>query len=425
MPASRLRSAFRSAALFALLALLAGCEGRLHSNPLDPDNPSTGGGPVQFVALAGHGVVTLSWDPAPSGTQVAGFLLERKERDAGAYATLVPVLPRTTDGYVDASALDDVEYQYRLSYVLAGGGSTGSPVVRDARPGPEIAWVADPGSDEVVRFAPDGRAVEFAIPGVTAVNRLAIQLSGGEVWATEPLDGRVRIWDVDGSPLASFNGLAQPNAVAVDAASLTAWICEESGPRVRRWTSGGVVQGTSPLLSLPTDVAVRAGGGAWVVDNGAGRVYRLDASGTPVDTIDVGLDPRRIAVDALDGSIWVSRFTAGEVVHIAANGAILGTATGLEGPYALDVDEFRNQVWVGLDGANAVQTLARSDASRKFRVNGIPRPRGLALADRTGECWVVAIESHELVRIDATGAVQSRYAGLSAPFDVRVDPGPR
>jgi hypothetical protein len=72
-----------------------------------------------------------------------------------------------------------------------------------------------------------------------------------------------------------------------------------------------------------------------------------------------------------------------------------------------------------------VQVLSRTNGAPRFRVTGIPHPRGIAVADRTGECWVTAIQSHELVRINSIGVIESRYDGFSAPFDVRVDPGPR
>jgi DNA-binding beta-propeller fold protein YncE len=297
--------------------------------------------------------------------------------------------------------------------------------VRDARPGPEIPWVADPGYDAVIRMTPDGRTSVLTIPDVRAVNRLSVQLSGGEIWATEPLDGRVRVWAIDGSLISSFTGLDQPNAVAVDPLSRTGWICEETGLRARRWTGDGTEQARTDTIGLPTDVGIRPGSGAWVIDNGRGLLLKIDASGAIVDTTDVGSDPRRLAIDGLDGSVWVTRLTAGEVLHVANDGTIIARADGLELPYAIDIDEFRDQVWVGLDGGNAVQVLSRSNASRKFRVAGIPRPRGLAVADRTGECWVVAIASHELVRINSTGVIETRYTGLSAPYDVRVDPGPR
>jgi streptogramin lyase len=409
----------------ALVLLALGCESRLRSNPLDPLNPSTGGGPTGFLAEAGFGEVVLAWRPAPGSAQLAGFRLERKVNGPDPFVQLGPLLPLTASGYDDNTVSDDVDYVYRLSFVLPSGQVSGTSPERFARPGQEIGWVADPGSDEVVRVTPDARARVLTIPDVTAVNRISIQLSGGQVWATEPLDGRVRVWSVNGSPLSSFNGLSQPNAIVVDPASLTAWICEEFGSQVRRWSSAGVVQSSTGGLGLPTDVAVRAGGGAWIVDQQRGRLIRVDGSGNAVDTVDVGSDPRRLAIDALDGSVWVSRFTAGEVVHVSASGTIVARVPGLEGPYALDVDEFRNQVWVGLDGANAVQVLDRTDGSRKFRVGGVARPRGLVLADRTGECWVIAIQSHELIRIAADGTVASRNNGFTAPFDVRVDPGPR
>jgi len=425
MPVSRSRFASRSALVFLAALALAGCEGRLRSNPLDPANPSTGGGPTGFVAIADNAVVHLSWTAAPAGTNIQGFLLERKEAGPGAFTQLTDLLPPTARGFDDDTAVNDTDYQYRLSYVLQDGAVTGVSAAREARPGPEIVWVADPGFDAVIRLAPDARISVFTIPDVRAVNRVAVQVANGSVWATEPLDGRVRIWSVDGTPLGSFIGLDEPNALAADPASQTTWICEETGPRARRWTVDGIAQATTTTIGLPTDVAVRAGSGAWVLDNGRGLLLKIDASGGIVDTTDVGTDPRRLAVDGLDGSVWVSRLNAGEVLHVAADGTILARATGLEQPYAIDVDEFRNQVWVGLDGQDAVQVLARNDASRKFRVPGVPRPRGLCVADRTGECFVVAIASHELVRINSLGVVQSRYNGLSAPYDVRVDPGPR
>ena len=427
MPASRSPFAgLRRAALLAgTLFALAGCQNRLRSNPLDPENPSTGGGPTNFQAIAGYGTVALTWTAAPGGAQLAGFLLERRRHGPNSYVALGPVLPSSASGFDDATVSNDFDYDYRLSYVLPDGGISGTPVERQARPGPEIAWVADPGADEIVRITPDGRARVFARGPVTSVNRLSVQLSGGEIWATAPLDGRVRIWSVDGAPLSSFNGLSGPNAIAVDPGSLTAWICEELGPRARRWTAAGITQATVSGVGMPTDVAITPGGGAWIVDQLRGQLLRVNAAGTPLDTVDVGSDPRRLAVDTLDGSVWVSRTTANEVVHVSAAGAILSRTSGLEGAYAIDIDEFGNQVWVSLDGANAVQVLARNDGSPKFRVTGLQHPRGLSVVDRTGECWVVAIQSHELVRIDSAGAIQSRFAGFSAPFDVRVDPGPR
>jgi DNA-binding beta-propeller fold protein YncE len=152
---------------------------------------------------------------------------------------------------------------------------------------------------------------------------------------------------------------------------------------------------------------------------------RLDASGGLIGAFSLPPDPRRMARDPLDGSLWVTCYSTGSVVHVSAGGGVLATYSGFGGPYGVDVDEGRNVVWVGLDGESAVVALNTADGTTHARVTGISHPRSLAVNDRTGECFVAAIGSHELVRLAADGTVLSRNPDFSAPFDVKIDPGPR
>ena len=48
-----------------LLVMLSGCSRRERTNPLDPANPATGGGPSGFNAIADFSLVRLSWDAQP------------------------------------------------------------------------------------------------------------------------------------------------------------------------------------------------------------------------------------------------------------------------------------------------------------------------------------------------------------------------
>ena len=64
------------------------------------------------------------------------------------------------------------------------------------------------------------------------------------------------------------------------------------------------------------------------------------------------------------------------------------------------------------------------------RIHGLPRRLSPSATSRspdgeTGEVWVAAIASGEIVRISSEGGVLSRNPNFDAPFDVRVDPGPR
>jgi len=428
---SRSRSRPAAAALGVALALAlgafgAGCADRPRSNPLDPRNPETGGGPTGFVAVAGNRRVSLAWQAPPANARIGGFLLERRLHGAPAYATLDSMLSPATLATVDSAVANDSEYDYRLSYVLADGAVSGTASERTARPGPEIVWVSDPGADEVVRMAPDGRARALTLGGVPACNRISVGLSGGELWATSPFDNLVRVFGADGSAVSVFSGPQEPNALAVDPTSGTAWICEEAPPpTARRWASDGTLLARGPTFGLATDVTIIPGGGAWFVDQEGDRLLSVSTTGATTGTFALPLDPRRLARDPLDGSLWVTCYSSGSVVHVSAGGGVLATYTGFVGPYGVDVDEFRGIVWVGLDGENAVVGLRTSDGARLFRVNQIARPRSLAVNDRTGEVFVAAIASHELVRLATDGTVLSRNPAFSAPFDVRIDPGPR
>lgn len=417
----------RAAAGLALLLLfaLAGCEARPRSNPLDPQNPTTGGGPLGFRALGGPSGVTLSWSPAPARADLLGFRLERRRLGPDPFVPLGPLHPLGSTGVRDESASWDLDYEYRLSFVDGDSATSGQPVHAVARPGREVVWVSEPGLDQLVRLTPDGRARVLTVAGVRGVNRLAVDVGDGAVWATEPFDGRMRVFTALGAPLATFPGLVAPNAVAADPASRTAWVADEVGGRVVRYDRGGILRADAGQFDNPQDVAVTPASGAWIVDAGAGTVSHVDAGGVRGTQVFLGGDPRRIVVDPFDGSFWVTRFGAGEVVHVSAGGAILSRTALDGGPFALDLDEARNRIWVGLDVANAVVALDRATGAEVTRVTGIPRPRGVAVADRTGEVWVAAIASGEIVRLSDQGAVLGRSGGFDAPFDVRVDPGPR
>jgi streptogramin lyase len=421
-PLGRTSVALAALALAAIAHafLAAGCADRPRSNPLDPLNPDTGGGPATFTAVAQNGQVDLRWTRAPARADLLGFLLERRRTGPNEFVRLGPILPPQSTGSLDVSVVNDLDYEYRLTYVDFDTSAIGASVTSIARPGPEVGWVADPGADEIVRLTPDTRQREHTITSVRTANRISVERGNGRVWATEPFNGSAKAWAPDGSNLTFFPVGVTPNAIsAVDGANL-AWICDEGTGRVARFTIGGTQQFEAGTFELPTDVVATSDGGAWMVDEETGMLYRFNHLGQTVSSVDVGSDPRRLALDEADQSVWVTCYTPGEVVHVSAAGEIAARYAGFDRPYGIDVDESRHRVWIGLDVANTVRAISSTDGSIVFDVTGIARPRGLAVAGRTGECWVAAVASGEVVRIGVAGTVAVRRNGFNAPLDVRV-----
>jgi hypothetical protein len=411
--------------LAACVALAAGCGERPRSNPLDPQNPETGGGPQAFRALAGASTIGLRWQAAPAGANLLGYSLSRRRVGNDLFDGPAIILDLASTSYEDESVVDDADYEYLLAFVDRDTVQSGTGVLAQARPGPEVVWVADPGADELVRLTPDGRARVLTVTGAKRVNRMSIDVGDGAVWATEPFDARVRIFTALGGPLATWPFANSPNALAVHAGTGTAWIADEALGGVVRVDRAGTMLADAGAFTNPQDVAVTADGGAWVVDAAVGTVTRIAANGARGAVAALGGDPRRAAVDALDGSVWVTRFAADEVIKLSADGEILARTALGPGPFAIDIDEARNLVWVGLDTGNAIVALDRRVGGEVRRVDSVPRPRGLVVADRTGEVWVAAIATGEVVRVSSAGVVLGRTGGFAAPFDVRLDPGPR
>jgi len=406
------------------LALLAGagCGDRPRSNPLDPQNPETGGGPQGFHAVAGNARVDLVWRPFTGSSGLLGFRVERRAAGDTAFV-LLGVFDPLSGGVTDADVVNDSTYRYRIAFVLADSTPTGRVVEARARPGPEIAWVSDAAGDFVARLTPDGRERSLTLPGLRSVNRLGVDPAHGDLWVTEPFDQRVHVFTSDGVPAASFDGFVSPNAVAVDAPTRTAWICDEQAGAVERVTVTGEIAARVGGTPTPVDVAADpVDGSAWIVEQSAGRALHVARDGAGLGLVQGLVDPRRVAIDAGDGSIWVTAYGSGTVYHFAATGDTLGRFPGFGGPYGLAVDDVRDRVWVGLDGDGAVVALDPS-GQEVVRVAGIPHPRGIAVNRRTGEVWVVSIAGPWVEVLGPDGEVRARQTGFDAPTDVVLDPG--
>lgn len=114
-----------------ILAGLAGCSSRERSNPFDPANPNTHGGPAGFAAFADDGRIDLKWQAVP-GTSLSGFRLYRRTDAESAYRAITGLLPPTTTQVADVGLLNGLTHYYRLVYVFPDEGELNT-VAEDLR----------------------------------------------------------------------------------------------------------------------------------------------------------------------------------------------------------------------------------------------------------------------------------------------------
>jgi DNA-binding beta-propeller fold protein YncE len=410
------------AALLALALLAAGCSERARLNPFDPGNPSTGGRPAGFVAVAGNQSVRLSWDYVSSPTLV-GYQLFRLAPGDTVYRALGGVLPSAQTGLGDFGLLNGADHRYRLYFVFAGG-LGGLPAEDVATPGPLRAWVADYGARELARLSADCRHVADSFEPAGGAYPVAVDVSTatGRVWAVGPA-GDVFVYEPgSGNSNVIGQALGRPGAVAVDPADSSAWVGDVSDGRLVHLLPSGASADPPVLTGLgyPGSIAIDAADRSiWVVEQDSNRVRRYAADGALASMARVDR-PSRVAVDPVTHEAWVTSFYAARVVRVSADGAPLDTVTACAGPIGIRVDAGRRRVWVADGAADRVVVLAM-DGSVVLTVPGQQGARELAVDPSTGEAWVTLGSVGAVSRLSPTGQELARATGLASPWGIALD----
>lgn len=408
--------------VLSLAALAAGCSRRDRSNPLDPANPSTGGRPAGFNAIAGLSSVKLMWAPQP-GLGIDGFQLQRQRPGDAAFRALGSVLPPTSSSYIDGGVLNGERVRYRLYYVLHGA-TENLPAEDEATPGALRPWVVEVGGSHLTRLTPDGRDVLFRSSGLGQVQSLAVSPATGAVWCSASYDGRLSWCDPGGNPQLQLTGLHQPFSIALSPQDGSAWVCELSG-QVAHIGSDGIARapGTIAPLDDPQGIAVSPRDfSVWICERLGNHVLHYGPTGTPLGTTTLP-QPSRVAMDSLANLTWVASYGTGRLWILNAVGAVLDSTLQVSGPVGIAVDRARGRVWIADAVAGRLLALDPVTLDELFRVSGLPGAWDVSVDPGSGEAWVTVRGLNEVVRVGLDGTILDRCGGLSDPIEVRLDPG--
>jgi DNA-binding beta-propeller fold protein YncE len=385
---------------------VAGCSTRDHGNPLDPENPDTGGEPRWLTALADDGAVDLSWE-VPYYRDLDAVRLVSTGTGAvlwtGDWGPASFRHTRLTNG---------VEQGYRLDLVLNAGKILHLPE-ETATPGPDVPWIYDAGSGSVKRLTPDGRGVRFKVsaPNGTAVT--ADPDSSG-VLVVEFFAGRVRLLDRSGRERWRVDTLLRPIAALRDSGGW--WVADVGLGSVSFYDDdGGFVYGDSSF-TYPVDLALSSAGGVWVADE-IGPVARL-VPYQGIAAVDSLENPLALAA-APGGGVWVADRGASTLLRLDPSGAETFRAGGYPGIEFLAADSPSGGVWAADRNGRRV-VLVGGSGEEILSVPGFPAPASLAAAPDGSEVWVADPSLGRVVRLARDGRELSRSVGATSPVSVSV-----
>jgi len=408
-------------ALLALLILAGSCSRRERANPLDGENPRTGGAPEGFNAIAGETSVSLHWNARPD-LPIDGFQLLRFEPGDSLFRLLGPVLPNSTSQFVDSGARSGLEYHYRLYYVIRG--ALGERFAEDlAAPGPLRPWIVDAGGGRLIRLSPDGRDVALQGNGFGESSGLAVTPGLGPVWVSDPLSGIVDIVDPGDLLGPRLRGIPKPSTMALDPIDESAWICDVSGSVQHYLSSGAPASPASiSLLDDPEGVATSPRDGAlWVAEFAGARVRRFGRDGTPLGARAL-LNPIRVAVDSTNGDGWVTSVASGYVWLLSPALVVLDSLR-FQAPFGIALDWRRRTAWIVDPDTGELLAVNMDTRTVRFRIGGLGVPRDVAVDLSRGDAWIVSAATGQAFRYSASGVLLATVGDLGAPAEVRLDPG--
>jgi len=425
------KRALAVSAAAALLALLVsgGCAERDRSNPLDPLNHKTGGGPSGFNALAGDRQVELRWTRLTQ-QGVLGYRIQRRV-PGSAFAYLGDTLGSNLAGAVDSSVTNGFTYIYRLVADLASGDSVVSPP-DTATPGTRKVTALAAGVPGRVGLTPDGRDILFSLEAVDAFEDMEFDSVHSAVWLTLPGEGAVLREHFDGTSAGPPIGVTGPSDVTVSKIRGVGWVAIPSLGGVEAF--GPDINSTTPRASInnlgePHVVEAQTPNPSVWIGNQAGTAFRYSLDGS-AELGAWNLGSRVIAIALEDTAAWVAtRASESDAFHDKlyridpADSSVTLVRSGLLNLADIAFDRLTQRLWVSERGAPnhgaGRLTAISKDGVTYVQVLSI-EPYGIGLEASTGNCWVSDLKSGRVFEIASTGVFLRWSPPIDVPYGIRV-----
>jgi hypothetical protein len=412
------------------LALVAlggfGCDGRERTNPFDPANPNGGGEPAVLDASAACRRVDLGWDDLEMVDRLGYRVWRSGPSDVESLLTSVPLDPLDA-AWTDTSAVNGIPYHYRLEFLFEGASGFTAPA--PARPGPGLAWCADPCGWGLSLLTPDARAERALLQEGRAIYDLAVDAAGHRLFAAAPNDpGALIVLATDGAGDAREIPLAGATCVSwsASAGALVAGAFYESRITWLR-DAGEVLQELSTAGSpprYPEDVTFRDSSCTWIAlsdaSHASGRLLRARLGSAAADTLAAAIGRPTAVADDPGLGCWVADRT-GAVVYVTDALVATASAAGeLEEPTDVAADG-TGLCWVADRGAGALVLVDRACAVLR-RFDGLAGLLGVTVDPISGTLWATLPEDGRVIGLDAgTGETIGAVELPGCPVKVEGD----
>ena len=411
--------------LCLLSIFLVFCTNREQKNPLDPQNPDTGGKPVGLKIYSEYDKITLSWR-AVDVNGLVGYNVYRKiSSDTG--FTLIHLTPAGSTEFYDCNATYDLKYTYIISALTSSYESLKSDSV-SITPGATIIWATDVDNRRIIKITHDGihEISRMSVDGYPW--DIAINHRDGSYWFSDILWGEINY--IINNKLKRYTSPTEwwkPVDIELDVEREILWVADEQGKIIRISPAvGDSLQEIScqNFISPYSVSVVKQSGKCWVADPMSKNVFTISHDGKIISISPVQfVRPCAVVVNQSDGNCWVADSTS--IIKLSSDGYLSFSITAdFQYAYTLDINKNTGELWVvdlGLE-LNGSRVLKFDEQGNKLlEVSGFNYSRKIAVNLCDNGCVVVDTGNGRIVRLSSLGEILGEIGGYYYPRGLAIE----
>lgn len=404
--------------------MLCACTERERLNPIDPENPRTGGKPTGLRVIADLDTIQLVWNALPL-RDLSGYNIYRRLAHESSINLIGQTAVQTTT-FREQSNRFGVAHSYAITARIAEVETELSEEVT-VTPGPTVAWVADSDSRAVIKLTHDGQHEILRSRAFINPFRLRVDQQRGTIWVLDEFSGDFGAINHKGDLIGKYDFFSDPIGLALDAETGNIWVGDNNENVLILFDKDGRTQ--TRLDSLPEL-------GAIAFHASLQELWALTRNGDLLLHIDKAARVRRslllptwsgpvvdMAIMDSTGEAWLA--ARDRIVRLDNEGNIIFTSTEtFRFATRLALDQTRGACWMIDDSGEFRNTSSvyklNAQGTVQFKIDGFERPQGLAVNPFDGSCYALDTLQGRLVKITAEGVATNGYTGFLTPFDIEV-----
>ena len=397
------------------------CTDRDKLNPIDPQNPESGGRPQLWRIYSEYDRVILQWNQLQlKGIQ--GYQIYRKQESESKFNP-IHLAPPDSNRYIDNGLVYDKRYDYFVT-VVGGDFETASSDTVSIIPGPTIIWATDVYNRRILKISHDGAHEIKQIPVDGYPWALAYDNENNVLWYTDIFLNRVYRIQSQTFEIVLNLPYGEPNDIVLDKINNRIWVADETQSKIfvfnREGEKVGEVSGFQKPVSLDY---FWKDGSSWVADSKAETVNKISKAFQTFVQIKDLINPTSVSVNQLTGDCWVA--DSSRILKFDTKGRLnLTIEPQVNFAKYLAVDSELGNCWV-LDYSffayHSRLICFDANGDQLLELSGLSWPENITVNPYDHSCIVADSGAGRILKISIDGTILGQVAGYDYTHGLFVE----